>query len=181
MNNEILLSLEENLNRSLENTEKRFAQIRAGRANPATLDGVMVDYYGNPTPLKQLATTSVPEARQLLIKPFDKSTVPAIEKAILEANLGYTPGNDGEAVRISIPILTEERRKDLVKEVKELAEEGKISIRNNRKEALDKVAALDVSEDEQKRLEQDVQDLVNEYNKKTEEALKNKEEELMSI
>lgn len=181
MNNEILLSLEENLNRSLENTEKRFAQIRAGRANPATLDGVMVDYYGNPTPLKQLATISVPEARQLLIKPFDKSTVPAIEKAILEANLGYTPGNDGEAVRISIPILTEERRKDLVKEVKELAEEGKISIRNNRKEALDKVAALDVSEDEQKRLEQDVQDLVNEYNKKTEEALKNKEEELMSI
>ena len=181
MKNEILLSLEENLNRSLENTEKRFAQIRAGRANPATLDGVMVDYYGNPTPLKQLATISVPEARQLLIKPFDKSTVPAIEKAILEANLGYTPGNDGEAVRISIPILTEERRKDLVKEVKELAEEGKISIRNNRKEALDQVAALDVSEDEQKRLEQEVQDLVNEYNKKTEEALKNKEEELMSI
>ena len=177
----IMLELGEKMEKALQNHEKRFATVRAGRANPSSLDGVMVEYYGSMTPLKQLATISVPEARQLLIKPFDRGSLKNIEKAILTSNLGYNPGNDGETIRIIIPELTEERRKELVKQVKAISEEGKVAIRNIRREAMDDIEKLELSEDEEKGIEKDIQDIVNEYNKKVEAKLKEKEQELLTV
>lgn len=177
----IILELNEKMDKAIATLEKRFTTVRAGRANPSSLDGIMVEYYGSMTPLKQLATISVPEARQLLIKPFDKGCLKDIEKAILASNLGYNPGNDGETIRIIIPELTEERRRELVKQVKALAEEAKVAIRNIRREGLEDVSKLEVSEDEEKGLEKDIQDIVNEYNKKVEAKLKEKEEELLTV
>ena len=178
---EILLDITDKMEKTIENLRKRFATVRAGRANPSSLDGVMVEYYGVMTPLKQLATISVPEARQLLIKPFDKSSLASIEKAILASNLGYNPGNDGETIRIVIPELTEERRKELAKQVKAISEEAKVSVRNIRHDGLEDVKELEMPEDEEKGMEKDIQDLVNEYNKKIEDALKEKEQELLTV
>lgn len=177
----IILDVTDKMDKAIENLEKRFATVRAGRANPSSLDGVMVEYYGSMTPLKQLATISVPEARQLLIKPFDKSSLGAIEKAILASNLGYNPGNDGETIRIVIPELTEERRKELVKQVKAISEDCKVSIRNIRHEGLEEVKKADLPEDIEKGMEKEIQDLVNDYNKKTEELLKRKEQDLLTV
>lgn len=177
----IILEVTEKMEKTMENLERKFATVRAGRANPSSLDGVNVEYYGVSTPLKQLATVSVPEARQLLIKPFDKGALPDIEKAILAANLGYTPNNDGETIRIVIPELTEERRRELAKQVKALAEDAKVSIRNNRREGLDDLKKAELAEDEEKQMEKEIQDLVNDYNKKVESLLKEKEGELLTI
>ncbi len=177
----ILLEITDNMDKSIDNLEKKFTTVRAGRANPSSLDGIMVEYYGAMTPLKQLATISVPEAKQLLIKPFDKSCLSAIEKAIIASNLGYNPGNDGETIRIVIPDLTEERRIELTKQVKALAEEAKVSIRNIRREGMEDIEKLDLPEDEEKRMEKEIQDLVNEYNKKIEDSLKEKEKELLTV
>ncbi len=177
----ILLDITDKMDKTIENLEKKFATVRTGRANPSSLDGVMVEYYGSMTPLKQLATISVPEARQLLIKPFDKSCLGAIEKAILNSNLGYNPGNDGETIRIVIPELTEERRRELVKQVKSLSEDAKVSIRNIRHEGIEDVEKCELPEDEEKGMEKDIQDLVNEYNKKIEAKLKEKEQELLTV
>ena len=177
----IILEVTDNMDKTMENLNKRFATVRAGRANPSSLDGVFVDYYGSMTPLKQLATISVPEARQLLIKPFDKGSLGAIEKAILAANLGYNPGNDGETIRIVIPELTEERRKELVKQVKAICEDAKVSIRNIRRDGMEDVKKAEMPEDEEKGMEKDIQDLVNEYNKKVEAILKEKEGELLTV
>ena len=132
---EILLETEESMEKAIENLENRFTKVRAGRANPAILDGVKVEYYGAPTPLNQLANISVPEARKLQIKAFDKTCLQDIEKAIYEADLGLTPNNTGELIFITIPELTEDRRKELVKQVKKMAEEGKIALRNIRQDA----------------------------------------------
>lgn len=181
MNNEIIKDVKEKMNKALDAFENRLRTVRAGRANPSSLDGVMVSYYGNMTPLKQLSTISVPEARQLLIKPFDKGCLADIEKAILAANLGYNPGNDGETIRIVIPELTEERRRELAKQVKAIAEDAKVSIRNIRHDGIDDAKKLEVSEDEQKGIENSIQDLVNEYNKKIEATLKEKEQELLTV
>ena len=175
MDSDIIKITKESMENTLKNLEKRFSSVRAGRANPASLDGVMVEYYGSMTPLKQLATISVPEATQLLIKPFDRSSLGAIEKAIIAANLGYNPSNDGETVRIVIPALTEERRKELTKQVKSIAEDAKVSVRNNRHEALEMVEAEDLPEDMEKNMEKEVQELVQTYNKKIDEMLKEKE------
>ncbi len=181
MNDAIIQNAKTKMNLSLENLEKRFSTVRAGRANPSSLDGIMVPYYGVDTPLKQLAVISVPEARQLLIKPFDKSCLGAMEKAILASNLGYNPNNDGETIRIIIPALTEERRKELTKQVKALAEEGKVAIRNIRRDAMEEIDREEISEDEQKGKEKQVQNLVDQYNKLIEEKLKEKEEELLTV
>ena len=178
---EILELTRMDMNNTLESVEKRFKLVRAGRANPAVLDSVMVLYYGSETPLKQLATISVPEARCLLIKPFDKSCLHAIEKGIFEADLGLTPNNDGESIRIVIPPLTEDRRRQLIKQVKAISEDGKVSLRNVRREAIDNLKKEQLPEDEEKKLESDIQNLVNEYNKKIDEMLKVKEEELLSV
>lgn len=177
----LILDVTEKMDKTIENLEKRFTTVRAGRANPSSLDGIMVEYYGSMTPLKQLATISVPEARQLLIKPFDKSSLSGIEKAIISSNLGYNPGNDGETIRIVIPELTEERRRELAKQVKSLAEEAKVSIRNIRHDALEDVKKADLPEDEEKGMEKDIQDMVNDYNKKIDNALKEKEQELLTV
>ena len=177
----VILELNEKMDKAIATLEKRFTTVRAGRANPSSLDGIVVEYYGSMTPLKQLATISVPEARQLLIKPFDRGCLKDIEKAILASNLGYNPGNDGETIRIIIPELTEERRRELVKQVKAISEETKVAIRNIRREGIEAVSKLEVSEDEEKGLEKDIQDIVNEYNKKVEAMLKEKEEELLTV
>lgn len=177
----IMLELTEKMDKAIESLEKRFTTVRAGRANPSSLDGIMAEYYGSMTPLKQLATISVPEARQLLIKPFDKSCLSAIEKAIIASNLGYNPGNDGETIRIVIPELTEERRRELAKQVKALAEDAKVAIRNIRREGLEDVEKLELPEDQEKGMEKDIQDMVNEYNKKIELKLKEKEQELLTV
>ena len=177
----IILELTEKMDKAIESLEKKFATVRAGRANPSSLDGIMVEYYGSMTPLKQLATISVPEARQLLIKPFDKSCLSGIEKAILASNLGYNPGNDGETIRIVIPELTEERRRELAKQVKALAEDAKVAVRNIRREGLEDVEKLELPEDQEKGMEKDIQDMVNEYNKKIEAKLKEKEQELLTV
>lgn len=180
-NDMVMLELTEKMDKAIESLEKRFATVRAGRANPSSLDGIVVEYYGSMTPLKQLATISVPEARQLLIKPFDRSCLSAIEKAILASNLGYNPGNDGETIRIVIPELTEERRRELAKQVKALAEDGKVAIRNLRRDGLDSVKKLELPEDQVKSMENDIQEMVNEYNKKIESKLKEKEQELLTV
>ena len=177
----IILEVTENMDKAIENLNKRFATVRAGRANPSSLDGVFVDYYGSMTPLKQLATIAVPEARQLLIKPFDKGSLGAIEKAIIAANLGLNPGNDGETIRIVIPELTEERRRELVKQVKAICEDAKVSIRNIRRDGLEDVKKAELPEDEAKGMEKEIQDLVNDYNKKIETMLKEKEQELLTV
>jgi len=141
----------------------------------------MVSYYGVDTPLKQLATISIPEARQLLIKPFDRNCLHAIEKGIFEADLGFTPNNDGESIRIIIPPLTEDRRVELTKQVKAIAEEGKVAIRNIRRDTIEDIEKEKLPEDITKSMTNQVQDLVNEYNKKIDEKLKEKEAELMSV
>lgn len=169
------------MEKSLVSLDERFKTIRAGRANPAILDNVKVEYYGVETSLKELATISVPEARKLQVKPFDKTCLPDIEKAIYESNLGLTPNNSGEVIFINIPELTEDRRKELVKQVKKMSEDAKISLRNIRQDANNTIKNSEVNEDEQKSLTEDIQDLINEYNKIVDNKTKVKEEELMTI
>ena len=179
--NTVLNDTNERMQQALISLDKKFTNVRAGRANPSMLDGIMVEYYGVPTPLKQIANITIPEARQLSIKPYDRSALAGIEKAIFEANLGVTPNNNGEVVFIVIPPLTEDRRKDLVKQVKQLAEEAKIALRNIRQDANKALSNLELPEDEEKRGNERVQELINEYNKIVDEKLKVKENELMSI
>ena len=181
METEIINELEASLKKVLVSLEEKFKHINAGRANPSMLDGVMVNYYGSMTPLKSLTTISVPEARQLLIKPFDRSSLSAIEKAIFEANLGFTPTNDGETIRITIPMLTEDRRKELVKQAKTISEENKVSIRNQRRDAIELLKEAKLPEDTLKNAEEKIQDLVNEYNKLVDNMLDNKTKDLMSV
>ena len=178
---ELLMMCEERMEESIASMEKRFIKVRAGRANPSMLDGIMVEYYGVPTPLKQLANISIPEARQLSIKPFDKSILNAIEKAIFEANIGITPNNNGEVIFLVIPALTEDRRKELVKQVKQIAEEAKIALRNIRQDTNNDIKKEKLPEDIEKQGNEEVQDLINQYNKKVDDALKIKEQELMTI
>lgn len=177
----VLKKAEEKMLSSIENLEAKFINVRAGRANPSMLDGIMVDYYGTPTPIKSLANVSVPEARQLMIKPFDRSCLASIEKSIFEANIGVTPNNNGECVFIVIPALTEDRRKELVKQVKSIAEEAKIALRNIRQEANTSIKNLKLPEDLEKQGNENVQELINEYNKMVDNKLEAKEKELMSI
>ena len=181
METEILNDLENNLKKSIESLDGRLKKISAGRANPAILDSVMVGYYGSPTPLKSLVTISIPEARQLMLKPFDKSSLSNIEKAIFEADLGYTPNNDGECIRIIIPALTEERRRELVKQAKAICEDSKVSIRNNRHDAIEMLKDADLPEDVEKRSEERVQESVNKYNKIVDEKLEEKTKDLMTV
>ena len=151
--------------KAVESVYKRFTTVRAGRANPNLVNDIKVSYYGVETPLVQLATISVPEARQLNIKPFDKSCLKDIEKAIFEADLGLTPTNNGEIIIITIPPLTEDRRREYVKQVKSMAEEAKVSLRNIRQDGIKHVKALESTEDEIKSGPDDVQELINKFNK----------------
>ena len=158
-----------------------FASLRAGSATPALLDRIMVDYYGAPTPIQSLANITVPEARQLFIKPFDRSCIKDIERAINEANLGITPTNNGEMVIMTVPELTEEKRRDYVKQVKAIAEDGKVALRNAREDARNNVKKQELPEDEENTYYEEIQDLINNYNKIIDEKAKAKEEELMRV
>ena len=179
---EVLKNTEQKMKDAIESMEKRFTNVRAGRANPAILDGVMVNYYGSMTPLKSLATISIPEARQLMIKPFDRSSISAIEKGIYEANIGLTPNNNGEAIILNIPALTEDIRKEYVKQVKQMAEECKINLRNIRQDVNNEIKKNEeLTEDDKDNYMSDVQDLIEKYNKITDEKLKEKETDLLTV
>lgn len=175
------MDTENKMKKVLENVLTRLTTIRAGRANPALVNGIMVEYYGNLTPIQSIANITAPEPKQLLIKPFDKSCLSEIEKAINEANIGINPTNNGEMVILTIPELTEDRRKEYVKLAKNIGEEGKISLRNIRTEAKEEIMKAKYPEDEEKLYIEDLQELINKYNKLIDEEIKNKEKELMEI
>lgn len=182
MPSQIIKSTKERMKGAVEALKKELASIRTGRANPAILDGIFVEYYGAKMPLNQIASISVPEPQLLVIKPFDRSTLDGIQKAIFESNLGLTPNNDGEVVRLNIPALTQERRTELTKLVKKEAENAKISLRNVRRDANDQLKKLDgISEDDVKGYQDDVQKLTDEYVKVIDEVAKEKEEEVKTI
>ncbi len=167
--------------KAIENLELRLTNIRAGRANPSMLNGISALYYGTPTPIQSLANITVPEARSLMIKPFDKSALKEIERAINEANIGITPTNNGEVIILTVPELTEEKRKDYVKQAKIICEEAKIALRNIRQDANEEIKNQELPEDEEKSSLNKIQELINEYNKKVDEIFKEKESELMRV
>lgn len=171
------------MDQAVEHTAAEFGTVRTGRANPSLLHRVMVDYYGTPTPLQQLAGFSVPDARMLVVSPYDKSSLGDIEKAIQAADLGLNPSNDGNIIRLAFPSLTEERRKDLIRVVRHLAEEGRIAIRNIRRHTKDDLESLegDVSEDDIHRAEKELQDLTDAHVNRLDELLLHKEEELLEV
>ena len=170
------------MSKSVESFESELSTVRTGIASASILDRIEVMYYGFKTPLNQVASISVPEARMLLIKPYEKSTLKDIEKAIVEANIGLTPNNDGTVIRIIIPALTEERRRELCKQVSRYSEDAKVSVRNIRRDANDTVKKnKEVSEDVRKGLEEDIQKLTDEFVKKIDSIAKNKEQDIMSI
>lgn len=175
------MDFEKRMEQALESVKSRLVNIQAGRANPAMLNGVMVEYYGTPTPIQSLANILIPEARQMLIKPFDKSCIKDIEKAINEANIGINPTNNGEMVILTVPELTEDRRREYVKLAKNIGEEGKIALRNIRQDAKEEILAAEFPEDEEKLYLDDLQESVDKYNKLVDEEIKNKESELMHI
>jgi len=182
---ELINDAQTRMTKSVEHARSEFGTVRTGRASAALLDRIEVDYYGTPTPLKQLATIGVPEARLLTIQPFDPSSIKAIEKAIQESDLGLTPGNDGKIVRLPIPQLTEERRKDLVKIVRNLAEEHRVAVREIRRDAMKGLKELvdngDVGADDERRAEERVQKLTDEHTKHIDDLLKHKEQEVMEV
>ena len=177
----ILTETELKMESAIESMEKRFTNIRAGRANASMVNGILVSYYGVDTPLLQLATISIPEARQICIKPFDKSCLASIEKAIFESNIGLTPNNNGEVIILNIPPLTEETRKEFVKQAKTIAEEAKIALRNIRQDANNDIKKLTIPEDDIKAGQEEVQELINKYNKVVDEKFKTKEQELLTV
>lgn len=182
---EIQKTLEDKMQKTISVFREDLHSIRAGRANPQLLDRVVVEYYGSPTPLKSLATISAPEPRMLTIQPYDASAIREIEKAIQIADLGVNPTNDGKMVRIAIPILTEERRKDLIKVAKKMGEESKIAIRNERRDANDKLKKMfkntEITEDDLKSAEGEVQKTTDKYIKQIDEILVQKEKEIMEV
>ena len=182
---ETLNAAKEKMEKCLASLNHEFSTIRAGRANPAVLDKIQVDYYGAPTPINAMAAVSVAEARILVITPWDATSLKSIEKAILASDIGITPTNDGKALRIVFPQLTEERRKELVKQIKNYGEEAKVTVRNIRRDAMDKYKAMkknsEITEDDQKKAEKDLQDLLDKNIKNVDAALAAKEKELMAI
>ena len=182
---EVFQAAEDKMNKTVNALVNEYAAIRAGRANPAVLDKVLVDYYGVPTPVNQMAAVSVPEARTLLIQPWDKSSMKAIEKAIQTSDIGLNPQNDGSALRLQFPPLTEERRKELVKGVFNYAEEAKVAVRSVRRDALEKLKDMkkkaDITEDDLKNGEKKMQDLTDKFCKEIDGIAAKKEKEIMEI
>jgi ribosome recycling factor len=182
---DLLQDAERRMDKSVEAAAHEFATVRTGRASTALLDRIEIDYYGQGTPLKQLATINVPEPRLLTIQPYDPGSVKLIERAIQESDLGLTPSNDGKVIRLPIPQLTEERRKELVKVVRHLAEEGRVAVRNVRRDVMHDLKELvrdgEVGDDEERRAEDRAQKLTDEHVKRIDELLKRKEEEIMEV
>lgn len=182
---EIKPILEDSMSKAIKSLQNQMSKVRTGRATAAVLDGISADYYGSATPIKSLGQISTPEARLLQIQPFDKSAIPAIEKAILAANIGLTPGNDGNFIRIQFPALTEDKRKAFVKDVKKLGEDAKVAIRNIRRDQNDKVKAAEkdkkVSEDESKKIQEEIQKITDNYIKEVDKVVEAKEKELLTV
>ncbi len=181
MINEQLDEANAKMDQAVTHAIQEFSTVRTGRANPALLNRVQVDYYGTMTPLQQLANFSVPEARLLVIQPYDKSAMVAIERAIQESDLGLNPSNDGNVMRLAFPALTEDRRRDLIKVVHRLAEDGRVAVRNVRRHAKDAIEAEDVSEDDVHRAEKELQELTDRHIAAIDEALQRKEDELLEV
>jgi ribosome recycling factor len=185
MNKEDYKVYSDKMRKSIDAVNADFASVRAGRANASVLDRISVDYYGSPTPIQQIASVSTPDARSLLIQPWDASVLKGIEKAILASDLGLNPQNDGRTIRLIFPALTEERRRDLVKQVKKYGEEAKVAVRNIRRDAMDKFKAQkkksEITEDDLKIIEKDLQKLTDDYIKEVERIADEKEKELMEI
>ncbi len=185
MLNEIKPALEENMGKAIKALQNQLTRVRTGRASANVLDGITADYYGTATPVKNLGQISTPEARLLQIQPFDKSLIPAIEKAILAANIGLTPGNDGNFIRIQFPALTEDKRKLLVKDVKKMGEDSKVAIRNIRRDQNDKVKKAEkdkaISEDESKKIQDEIQKITDQYIKEVDKVIEAKEKELLTV
>ena len=181
----IVSSNEERINKSIEAMKREFASLRAGRATPSLLDKVMVDYYGTPTPVNQVAKVTVPEARMIVIQPWEKSVLHDIEKAIMKSDLGLSPNSDGTAIRLAIPQLTQERRQELVKTLNKKAEEAKVAIRNIRRDANDAIKKLEkakeITEDESKKAQESFQKTVDKYIKSVDELRGIKEKEIMEV
>ncbi len=182
---EVISDAEEKMKKAIEVLRQDYATLRAGRATPALLEKVQVDYYGVPTPINQLANISVPEPRSLVIQPWDKSVLAAVEKAILKSDLGLTPNNDGTNIRLIIPQLTQERRNEMVKVVKKKAEDARVAVRNIRRDANDHLKDLEkkheISEDDFKRSQEEVQKLTDRSIKEVDKVLENKEQEVMEV
>jgi ribosome recycling factor len=182
---ELLADAKERMGKSVDSMRHEFGSVRTGRASPALLDRIAVEYYGTSTPLKQLATITAPEARQLTIQPYDKTSIKAIERAILESDVGLTPSNDGNLIRLAIPELTEERRKQLVKVVRHIAEEGRVAVRNIRRDIMHDLRELkeagEAGSDDEHRAEQELQKLTDGRVKELEELLKHKEAEILEV
>ncbi|KAA3625218.1 MAG: ribosome recycling factor [Flavobacterium sp.] len=177
----IVDSTRENMGNALKHLEKKLVNIRAGKASPSMVSSVMVDYYGTPTPLNQVANVNTPDGMTISIQPWEKSLIPEIEKGIMVANLGFNPMNNGESVIINVPPLTEERRKELAKQAKHEAEESKIGVRNDRKNAMNEIKELDISEDMKSNLEIDIQAMTDNHIKKIDEIFSVKEKEIMTV
>lgn len=174
----------DSMNAAIQFFDKELQKVRAGKANPQMLEGLKVDYYGNPTPIEQVGNINTPDARQIVIQPWERNMLPVIEKAILAANLGFTPQNNGEFIRIIVPSLTEERRKELVKKVKQETEQNKVTIRNVRRTANEQAKKLKdngVPEDEAKKLEADIQKLTDDFITKIDKMAEAKEKEIMTV
>ena len=180
-NQEIIENAEFNMIAAISHLEPELAKIRAGKANPIMLKGISVDYYGNLTPLNQVASVSTPNAQTISIQPWEKSIIDEIEKSIINSNLGFNPVNNGESILINIPPLTEERRIELTKFAKSESESAKVSIRNIRKDANNKIKALEISDDLKSNLEVDTQDLTNKYINKVEEMFALKEKDILTV
>jgi ribosome recycling factor len=182
---EFLQDAREHMDKSVDATRQKFGSVRTGRASPSLLDRINVDYYGTQTPLKQLATLSAPEARLLTVQPYDKSSIKSIEKAILESDIGLTPNNDGSIIRLQVPELTEERRKQLVKVVRGIAEEGRVAIRNIRRDVMHDLRELkeagEAGSDDEHRAEDALQKLTDQRVSELEAILKGKEEEILEV
>jgi ribosome recycling factor len=182
---DLLADGRERMAKSVESTREQFGSVRTGRASPALLDRIIVDYYGTVTPLRQLATISAPEARMLTVQPYDKSSIKAIERSILESDVGLTPNNDGNLIRLGIPELTEERRRDLVKVVRHIAEDGRVAIRNVRRDVMHDLRELknegEASSDDEHRAEVELQKVTDARVAELDELLKVKEEEILEV
>lgn len=183
--NELLKHTEEKMDKTLNALDREYKSVRAGRANVSVLDRITIDYYGVPTPIQQMAAVSTPEARTLVIQPWDASMLKEIEKAILTSDIGINPQNDGKLIRLNFPPLTEERRKDIVKDVKKTAEDAKVAIRNIRRDSLDKLKALkkdnSITEDDESNGEKKIQNLTDKFCKEIDNLCSNKEKEIMEI
>jgi ribosome recycling factor len=185
MTNELIADAGDRMGKSVDSTRSEFGSVRTGRASPALLDRIVVDYYGAQTPLKQLATIHAPEARLVTVQPYDRGSIKSIEKAIMESDVGLTPNNDGQIIRLQVPELNEERRKELVKVVRHIAEEGRVAIRNIRRDVMHDLRELkesgETGADDEKRAETELQKLTDQRIAELEAALKAKEEEILEV